>query len=119
MLLGWVFFRAADLPRALAYFASMFGFGHAQPGAVLLSGILYKPYYLLSIGIAALVVWAGPLGYRERSLYGNFWQLVERHEVATMSAVPTVYAALAQVPVDADISSLVLPIVGAAPLPPS
>ena len=59
VLLGWVFFRAADLPRALAYFASMFGFGHAQPGAALLSGILYKPYYLLSIGTAALVVWAG------------------------------------------------------------
>jgi alginate O-acetyltransferase complex protein AlgI len=37
----------------------MFGFGHAQPGAVLLSGILYKPYYLLSIATAALVVWFG------------------------------------------------------------
>ncbi|MEY2572590.1 MAG: alginate O-acetyltransferase complex protein AlgI, partial [Verrucomicrobiota bacterium] len=59
VLLGWVFFRAADLPRALAYFASMFGFGHAEPGAILLSGILYKPYYLFSIGLAALVVWAG------------------------------------------------------------
>ena len=59
VLFGWVFFRAADLPRALAYFASMFGFGHADPGAVLLSGILYKPYYLLSIGLAAVVVWAG------------------------------------------------------------
>ena len=59
VVLGWVFFRAADLPRALAYFASMFGFGHAQPGAALLSGILYQPYYLLSIAIAALVVWAG------------------------------------------------------------
>ena len=33
-----------------------------------------------------------------------------------MSAVPTVYHALAQVPVDADISSLRLPIVGASPL---
>jgi alginate O-acetyltransferase complex protein AlgI len=59
VLLGWVFFRASDLPRALAYFASMFGFGHVDPGAALLSGILYKPYYALSIGIAALVVWAG------------------------------------------------------------
>src|SRR5205814_1974056 len=59
VLLGWVFFRAADLPSALAYFASMFGLGHAQPGATLLSGILYQPYYLLSIAIAALVVWAG------------------------------------------------------------
>jgi fatty-acyl-CoA synthase len=34
-----------------------------------------------------------------------------------MSAVPTVYARLAQVPVDADISTLRLPIVGASPLP--
>jgi alginate O-acetyltransferase complex protein AlgI len=59
VLLGWVFFRAADLPHALAYLASMFGLGHAQPGAALLSGILYKPYYLISIAIAALVVWAG------------------------------------------------------------
>ena len=36
-----------------------------------------------------------------------------------MSAVPTVYGTLAQVPVDADISSLRLPIAGAAPLPAS
>ncbi len=34
-----------------------------------------------------------------------------------MSAVPTVYSALTQVPVDADISSLRIPIVGASPLP--
>jgi len=34
-----------------------------------------------------------------------------------MSAVPTVYATLAQCPVDADISSLQFPMVGAAPLP--
>ena len=33
--------------------------------------------------------------------------------------VPTVYAALAEVPVDADIGSLRMPIVGAAPLPPA
>jgi fatty-acyl-CoA synthase len=36
-----------------------------------------------------------------------------------MSAVPTVYATLAQLPVDADISTLRLPIAGAAPLPAS
>ena len=36
-----------------------------------------------------------------------------------MSAVPTVYAALAGRPVDADISSLRLAIVGASPLPPA
>jgi fatty-acyl-CoA synthase len=63
------------------------------------------------------VLWAGPLGYRDLALYDRFWKLVEHHRVATMSAVPTVYAGLAQIPLDADISSLVLPIVGAAPLP--
>ena len=36
-----------------------------------------------------------------------------------MSAVPTVYGTLAQVPVDADISTLRVPIAGAAPLPAS
>jgi fatty-acyl-CoA synthase len=65
------------------------------------------------------VVWAGPLGYREGALLGVFWKLVERYQIASMSGVPTVYAALAQVPVDADVSSLHYPLVGAAPLPPS
>jgi fatty-acyl-CoA synthase len=63
------------------------------------------------------VVWAGPLGYRDVRLVGSFWQIVERYRVAGMSAVPTVYNALSNVPVDADISSLELVIVGAAPLP--
>jgi fatty-acyl-CoA synthase len=65
------------------------------------------------------VVWAGPLGYRDLPLYGNFWRIVERYRITAMSGVPTVYATLAQVPVDADISSLELPMVGAAPLPPA
>jgi fatty-acyl-CoA synthase len=65
------------------------------------------------------VVWGGPLGYRDLPLFQNFWRLVERYRIAAMSAVPTVYSMLAQIPVDADISSLKLPIVGAAPLPPA
>ena len=65
------------------------------------------------------VVWAGPLGYRDRALFPAFWQLVERYRISTMSGVPTVYAGLADVPVDADVSSLRMPIVGAAPLPPA
>jgi fatty-acyl-CoA synthase len=63
------------------------------------------------------VVWAGPLGYRDPALYGEFWRIVEHYRIAAMSAVPTVYATLAQCPVDADISSLQFPMVGAAPLP--
>jgi fatty-acyl-CoA synthase len=63
------------------------------------------------------VVWAGPLGYRDMRLYGNFWKIVERYRISTMSAVPTVYSVLAQWPVDADISSMRLAIVGASALP--
>jgi fatty-acyl-CoA synthase len=65
------------------------------------------------------VVWAGPLGYRDPALFGRFWTLVEHYRIASMSAVPTVYAALTRYPVDADISSLRLPVVGASPLPPA
>ncbi|WP_210490986.1 acyl-CoA synthetase [Patulibacter sp. SYSU D01012] len=63
------------------------------------------------------VLWAGPLGYRDLPLYGCFWRLVERYRIAAMSAVPTVYQVLTQVPVDADVGSLKVPVVGAAPLP--
>ena len=63
------------------------------------------------------VVWAGPLGYRDPALFQHFWKIVEHYRIAAMSAVPTVYAALAQRPIDADISSLRYPIVGASPLP--
>ncbi|MBR7194101.1 acyl-CoA synthetase [Gordonia hongkongensis] len=65
------------------------------------------------------VVWAGPLGYRDVALYGVFWQLVQAQRIAGMSAVPTVYAVLAQCPVDADISSLRACLVGASMLPPA
>lgn len=64
-------------------------------------------------------VWAGPLGYRDLPLYGCFWKVVEHYGITTMSAVPTVYAVLANVPVDADISSLRMAVVGASMLPPA
>ncbi|MEU6260978.1 acyl-CoA synthetase [Streptomyces sp. NPDC047043] len=64
------------------------------------------------------VVWAGPLGYRDITLYAEFWRIVEHYRIATMSAVPTVYAVLATVPVDgADISSMRGAVVGASALP--
>ncbi|MEU7812988.1 acyl-CoA synthetase [Pseudonocardia sp. NPDC049154] len=63
------------------------------------------------------VLWAGPLGYRDPDLFARFWRIVQRYRIASMSAVPTVYAALARCPVDADISSLRLAVVGASPLP--
>ncbi|WP_067902187.1 acyl-CoA synthetase [Nocardia vaccinii] len=63
------------------------------------------------------VVWAGSLGYRDFALYGQFWNIVAHYRIAAMSAVPTVYAMLAQCPIDADISSLRYAMVGASPLP--
>lgn len=65
------------------------------------------------------VVWAGPLGYRDLAIYTEFWNIVEHYRLAAMSAVPTVYAVLAQCPVNADISSLRYAMVGASPLPPA
>jgi len=63
------------------------------------------------------VVWAGPSGYRDIALYGEFWRIVEHFRIAAMSAVPTVYQVLAQCPVDADISSMRFAMVGASALP--
>jgi fatty-acyl-CoA synthase len=65
------------------------------------------------------VVWAAPQGYRDVALYANFWKIVQRHSITTMSAVPTIYGVLAQCPVDADISSLRFALVGASALPVS
>jgi len=61
--------------------------------------------------------WAGPMGYRDPALYTNFWNIVQQYRIAAMSAVPTVYAVLAQCPIDADIDSLRYGLVGASALP--
>ncbi|MUL65636.1 acyl-CoA synthetase [Mycobacterium sp. CBMA 234] len=63
------------------------------------------------------VLWAGPLGYRDPALYANLWKIVERYRISTMSAVPTVYAVLSRLPIDADISSMRMAVVGASALP--
>ena len=95
------------------------------PGEGVLGGLpLFHVNALIVTGIApmfsgARVVWPGPAGYRDKALYARFWKIIEHYRIAAMSAVPTVYGTLAQVPVDADISTLRLPIVGAAPLPAS
>ena len=93
------------------------------PGEAMLGGLpLFHVNALIVTGIAPLfggapVVWPGPGGYRDPALYQHFWKIVEHYRIAAMSAVPTVYGTLARLPVDADISSLRLPIVGASPLP--
>jgi alginate O-acetyltransferase complex protein AlgI len=60
VLVTWVFFRAADLPSAFGYLGSMLGLAAVRPSAQLLGGLLYQPYFLLSLAVAALVTWTAP-----------------------------------------------------------
>ena len=60
VLITWVFFRAEDLPSATQYLGSMFGLVPVHESAGLLSGILYQPYYLGTVLMAALVTWTCP-----------------------------------------------------------
>jgi alginate O-acetyltransferase complex protein AlgI len=56
----WVFFRAPDLPSAMRYLGYMTGLGDAGPGAGLIGGLIYQPYYLLTLLTSAVVVWRCP-----------------------------------------------------------
>jgi alginate O-acetyltransferase complex protein AlgI len=60
VLFSWVFFRAADLGSALTYLAHMTGIAGTQPGAPLLAGVIYQPYYLGTVGLAAAITWLAP-----------------------------------------------------------
>jgi fatty-acyl-CoA synthase len=96
------------------------GLGIAQcsnlaPGEAVLGGLpLFHVNALLVTGIApmfsgARVVWPGPAGYRDPALYARFWKIVQHYRIAAMSAVPTVYGTLAQVPARRNCSSGLAP----------
>ena len=55
-----VFFRAADLPAAVEYSRSMLGLTTPQAGEGLIAGLIYQPYYVVSMLLAAIVVWICP-----------------------------------------------------------
>ncbi len=85
------------------------------------------PLYHVNAAIgSALVVFAtggrvvllGPKGFRHREIIQGFWRVVERFRATFFSGVPTLYAALLDVPVgDSDLSSLRFGMCGAAPMP--
>jgi fatty-acyl-CoA synthase len=98
--------------------------GRYVPNDVLLCGLpLFHVNGVMVSGLAAFaygaqVLLAGPQGYRNPTLIKDFWKLVERYRVSSFSGVPTIYAALAQVPNDGiDVSSLRFALCGAAPMP--
>jgi fatty-acyl-CoA synthase len=73
---------------------------------------------LLSFMAGATVLLAGFHGYRTPGIISNMFQLIDHYRVTGFNAVPTIYAALVQMPIDdCDLSSLRLPGCGAATMP--
>lgn len=60
VIVGWIFFRANDLPSATRYLSAMAGAGSHSPNANLISSLIYKPYYVLAAVLAAAQVWITP-----------------------------------------------------------
>ncbi len=75
------------------------------------------PILMANIGAGSHMVMLTPAGYRGEGVFQNFWKLVERWHATFMVMVPTAAAALMQVPINADVSSLKTAFCGSAPLP--
>ena len=60
ILFTWVFFRSPDLAASVNYCKTMLGFGATQSGSDLLAGLIYRPYFLLSFAVAAVIAWGCP-----------------------------------------------------------
>ncbi|HEX4844299.1 MAG TPA: acyl-CoA synthetase [Limnobacter sp.] len=73
---------------------------------------------LLPFSKGAHVILAGPQGYRTPGVIPGFWKLVEHHKIHFFSGVPTLFAALLDVPIaDHNVSTLEYGLCGAAPMP--
>lgn len=60
-----------------------------------------------------------PAGFRTPTVLPNIWKIISKYKATAISAVPTVYGAMIQVPKEnCDISSLAIAVCGAAPLAP-
>lgn len=60
VLFSWVFFRSPDLAAAMRYLGMMFGAVSVPANAVMLKGLVYQRYYLLTMAAAALITWGAP-----------------------------------------------------------
>ncbi|WP_439133495.1 acyl-CoA synthetase [Pseudomaricurvus sp.] len=95
---------------------------HIETGNVTLIGL---PMFHVNAVFTSLAAWIGgagillgtPQGYRNPQLMENFWALVEKYQVTSFSAVPTILTGLLNFPTEGyDLSSLKYAICGAAPL---
>ena len=96
--LAWIFFRAADLPQAWAYLQSVAGLGTDSDAAGLLAGMLYQPYYVITMVLAAAVTWTAPQTWdftREMTVPKAAWcgvaLVVSLLVLATQSYNPFIY----------------------------
>ncbi|MCY6382926.1 acyl-CoA synthetase [Hoeflea prorocentri] len=81
------------------------------------AGVLPASLTALSAGVETIIPTTTLL--RNPDVRANYWRIVEKYGATSLSAVPTVLAALANVPTDgADISSIRYCRTGAAPLAP-
>ncbi len=60
LLITWVFFRAATLADAMQYLRCMVGIAEQSSGTLLVAGVIYQPFYISMMIVAAGVVWGGP-----------------------------------------------------------
>lgn len=60
LLVTWVFFRAETLGAALGYLGDLAGLSRPPAAAGLIAGIVYAPYFVMSLAAAAAVTWAMP-----------------------------------------------------------
>ena len=58
--IGWVFFRAADLGEATRFLQSMFSLRSFELPTRLLGGVIYQPYFVVTLAISAFVIWRCP-----------------------------------------------------------
>jgi fatty-acyl-CoA synthase len=61
---------------------------------------------LSSLAAGSTMIIPGVAGFRAKPVMRNYWKLVERFGITDLAGVPTIFTALSQMPVDADISTL-------------
>ncbi|HVW52157.1 MAG TPA: acyl-CoA synthetase [Trinickia sp.] len=109
---------------ANAWSTSQFFGASMGPGKTIFCGLpLFHVNAVMATGLlpfskGAHVVLGTPQGYRGEGVIKRFWEIIEQHRINFFSGVPTLYAALLDVPIaGCDIGSLEYGLCGAAPMP--
>ena len=69
-----------------------------------IGGLVHHTMSALARGQTSVIL--GPMGFRSKNVIRDYWKLVARYRITDLVGVPTPLGALANVPPDADISTL-------------